>query len=121
MDVKAFAPEAAMDDTPMRDEDLLTEMVMAVVDRPEKVRVESVQGGPKSVSLIVHTDPADYGRVVGKNGRTVEAIRSFMNVVASRQGKRINISMGDEQNRSFKRPCRQRPSDVRVERINRHG
>ncbi len=85
------------DNEPLCEADLLEEMIMALVDHPDKVWVDSVDRG-KTTDLVIHTDPSDCGKVIGKSGRTVDTIRIFFGVIASRAGRHFSIKIADEIN-----------------------
>lgn len=87
--------EPLADDQPLGEADLLEEMVMALVDHPAKVKVDSSVRG-RTTELVVHTDPRDCGKVIGKSGRTVEAIRTYLGMVASKDGRQVTVRMADE-------------------------
>ena len=56
-----------------------------LVDDPEAVEVTEVEG-ERSILLQLRVAPDDMGKVIGKRGRTVRAIRSLVRAAASRQG-----------------------------------
>jgi uncharacterized protein len=56
-----------------------------LVDEPEAVEVTEVEG-ERSLLLQLKVAPDDMGKVIGKRGRTVRAIRSLVRAAASRQG-----------------------------------
>lgn len=59
--------------------DQLTEVVAGLVDEPEAVVVEAEDLGG-TVSLLVSVSPEELGRVIGRQGRTVRALRSLLEV-----------------------------------------
>ena len=63
--------------------DLITEIVQAVVDQPEKVSVNEI-GGSQTTVLEVRVAKTDMGKVIGKQGRTAQAIRTIMSAVAGK-------------------------------------
>jgi predicted RNA-binding protein YlqC (UPF0109 family) len=48
-----------------------------LVDRPEEVRVEEY-GGRSSTLLEAAVDPSDLGKVIGRQGRTIDALRALI-------------------------------------------
>ena len=56
-----------------------------LVDEPEAVEVTEVEG-ERSLLLQLKVASDDMGKVIGKRGRTVRAIRSLVRAAASRQG-----------------------------------
>jgi hypothetical protein len=67
--------------------DLITEIVKALVDHPEEVSVSEV-GGSHTTVLEVRVAKTDMGKVIGKQGRTAQAIRAIMSAVAGKSRKR---------------------------------
>jgi len=77
-------------------------IVKGLVDRPEAVMVTPVTKGDSTV-FEVRLDPADVGRIIGKQGSTIHAIRGLLQVGAAKQGKRCSLEIvedGDEGGRS---------------------
>ncbi len=62
--------------------ELLQTLAEAVVENPSDVRVvETEEDGAVVLELTVHAD--DYGRVIGRNGRTAQAIRTVVKAAAN--------------------------------------
>jgi uncharacterized protein len=60
-------------------------LARALVDEPDEVEVTEV-AGERSMILQLRVAPDDMGKVIGKRGRTVRAIRSLVRAAGSRQG-----------------------------------
>jgi len=77
---------------------LLTEaldhLVRGIVDNPDEVRV-SERSGRRGPSLTVRVHPDDLGRVIGRSGRTAQALRTVMGALAE-SNVRIDILDVDE-------------------------
>ncbi len=56
---------------------LLTEMVRAVVDEPDAVRIEAIREDD-STALRLYVAPADMGKVIGKQGNTARSMRTIL-------------------------------------------
>ena len=69
---------------------VLDYLVRALVDEPEGVEVDAIdrRGG---VQLEVRVAPGDMGRVIGKRGRTAQAIRAVTRAAAVKDGVEVNI------------------------------
>jgi predicted RNA-binding protein YlqC (UPF0109 family) len=67
--------------------DLITEIVKALVDEPDEVSVNEI-GGDHTTVLEVRVAKTDMGKVIGKQGRTAQAIRAIMSAVAGKSRKR---------------------------------
>jgi uncharacterized protein len=64
----------------------------AMVDHPEVVEVREVEG-PQSTILEVRVSPDDLGKVIGRGGRVIKAIRTLARAAATRSGKRIMVEI----------------------------
>ena len=65
--------------------EVLEYVARAIVDEPDAVEVTEV-AGERSVILRLRVAPDDMGKVIGKRGRTVRAIRSVVRAAGSRDG-----------------------------------
>ena len=64
----------------------------ALVDHPEQVDVKEVDG-ERVVVFEVRLEPTDIGKVIGKSGRTITAIRTLLTSAAAKQGKRAVLEI----------------------------
>lgn len=72
----------------------LAEYVITVLARdPDAVQITRSGGGHGRSRLSVHCDPAVTGRLIGKEGRTITALRQLVRAVAGRHGKRVDIEV----------------------------
>jgi predicted RNA-binding protein YlqC (UPF0109 family) len=73
---------------------LIETIVRRLSDNPVEARVsESFEG--KTVVYDVEVPEADRGRLIGREGRTVRALRSFVGAAATARGKRVLIRVRD--------------------------
>lgn len=72
--------------------ELVEYIAKSLVDNPDKVRVTEVQGSSATI-LELSVAEGDMGRVIGKSGRVVSAIRTLVQVAATRQGKRVSLEI----------------------------
>ena len=75
--------------------DTLSLIMSSIVENPDDVRIEETQEDG-IVSLVVHVNPSDMGRVIGKNGKIIRAIRNVMKIPAIKQNKRVDINISEE-------------------------
>lgn len=73
---------------------LIETVVRRLADRPEETRVTETFEGTTAV-YDVHVPEADRGRLIGREGRTVRALRSFVAAAAAARGKRVLIRVRD--------------------------
>ena len=69
---------------------VLEYLVKALVDEPDGVEVAAVDRS-RGVQLEVRVAPGDMGRVIGKRGRTAQAIRAVTRAAAVKDGVEVNI------------------------------
>ena len=67
--------------------DLLIRIVQAMVDDPEQVSVTEIEATHTTV-LELRVAKSDMGKVIGKQGRTANAIRVLLNGASGKAGKR---------------------------------
>ena len=72
--------------------ELVEFIAKSLVDDPSQVYVSEIEG-ESSVILELRVGPEDTGRVIGKGGRTVNAIRTLIRVLAAKQGKRVTLEV----------------------------
>ena len=75
-------------------ENLLLVLARALVDEPERVEVSSIESDAR-VDLELRVAPDDMGRVIGRQGRTIRAIRSVVKAASVKLGKRVNVEVLD--------------------------
>jgi uncharacterized protein len=72
--------------------ELVEYIVKSLVDHPEQVSVSESEGR-SSVSLELRVADTDMGRVIGKGGRVINAVRALVQVLAAKQGKRVTLEI----------------------------
>jgi len=71
----------------------LTEFIAkSLVDHPEEVAVDEIRHGSR-VTLELHVAKDDMGRVIGRNGRVANAIRTLLRVAAERDGSQVTLDV----------------------------
>lgn len=75
--------------------ELVAVMARALVDKPDTVEVEEFQsdGGAAVVELRVARD--DIGKVIGKAGKTAEAMRVVLSAASAKVGRRVHLDILD--------------------------
>lgn len=72
--------------------DLLEHIARSLVDDPSQVFVKETRSG-STVIFELRVAPEDMGRVIGKNGRVANSIRSLLRVAAVKEGKRVQLDI----------------------------
>ena len=74
--------------------DLVVEIARALVDNPEAVNVTEVEGEQKTI-LELSVDQSDIGKVIGRQGRTVRALRTLLSAAGVKLQKRFTLEILD--------------------------
>ena len=73
--------------------ELLLYIARNLVEHPDQVTVEEIEGDP--VVLELRVAPEDMGKVIGRSGRIAKEIRAIMKSVAQRKGVRVSVEIVD--------------------------
>jgi uncharacterized protein len=66
--------------------ELLEFMVKELVDSPDEVEITEEQEGDKTIIFMLRVAEADLGKVIGKKGRTANALRVVMRAASAKRG-----------------------------------
>jgi hypothetical protein len=72
--------------------DLITYIAQALVDNPDQVAVTEVEGG-QTLILELRVAKEDMGKIIGKHGRTAQAIRTLLSAASGKAKKRIVLEI----------------------------
>ncbi|MBX7234756.1 MAG: KH domain-containing protein [Caldilineales bacterium] len=72
--------------------ELVEYLTQTLVDHPEQVLVTTRRSGP-SLFVEVTAASSDVGRLIGRHGRTAEAIRTVAKVAGARKGLRVTVDI----------------------------
>jgi uncharacterized protein len=75
-------------------ENLLLVLARSLVDEPEKVEVSGTESDSR-VDLELRVASDDMGRVIGRQGRTIRAIRTVVKAASVKLGKRVTVEVPD--------------------------
>ena len=67
-------------------------MIKALVDTPDAVKTDR-KVDEMGVLITLKVDPADMGKIIGRNGATAKAIRSLLRVVGIKNNARVNLKI----------------------------
>ena len=76
-------------------EELLAYLARSLVDDPGAVEIESFEEDDGTIVLELHVAPDDTGKVIGRGGRTVAALRTVMKAAAVREERRVLVDVID--------------------------
>lgn len=74
---------------------LVEYLAKALVDEPDQVQVTEVVTGP-DVLLELRVAPGDMGRIIGRGGKVISAIRALVQVSAAREARRASLELVED-------------------------
>jgi predicted RNA-binding protein YlqC (UPF0109 family) len=74
---------------------VLTYLAKSLSNDPEAVVIETEERR-SGVRMSLHVAPDDMGRVIGRRGRTAQAIRTLVNVAGAKDGIQANVDIVDD-------------------------
>lgn len=90
---------------------VLETILKSIVSNPEAVKIDR-QIDERGVLLTVDVDPSDMGHLIGRQGRTIQAIRTLVKIVGAKNQARINIKIpGSQENPGYHREERAQGND----------
>ncbi|MGI9082432.1 MAG: KH domain-containing protein [Thermoleophilaceae bacterium] len=76
-------------------EDLLAYLARALVDEPDQVEVDSFEEDDGTIVLELRVAPEDTGKVIGRGGRTVAAMRTVVRASSVKENRRVLVDVVD--------------------------
>ena len=76
-------------------EELVEYLARSLVDKPGEVSVESFDEDDGSIVYELSVDESDVGKIIGRGGRTVNALRCVLRACAAKQGRRLLLDVVD--------------------------
>ena len=67
----------------------------ALADEPDMVDVELQEKGSNEVFLLVHASPSDMGRLIGRRGRVIQAIRQVTRAAGALEGVKAGVDVAE--------------------------
>ena len=77
--------------------DTLLFIIQSIVDVPEDVSVTEESGADNSVLLKISANPNDCGKIIGKSGRIIRAIRDLIKLMAAKRGVYADVELAETQ------------------------
>ncbi|MGC8739285.1 MAG: KH domain-containing protein [Candidatus Hydrogenedens sp.] len=72
--------------------ELVEFIVKKLVKKPEEISVSSIES-EEQIVLQLKVEKEDMGRIIGKNGKTIKAIRTIVNIASAKLGKKVNLEV----------------------------
>ena len=73
--------------------DLLVYLARALVDSPDRVKVEEFEEDDGTLVLELSVAEDDYGQVIGRGGRTAQALRTVVKAAAVKDNRRVLVDI----------------------------
>lgn len=73
--------------------ELLLYMAKSLVDNPDRVEVNEIEG--ETTTLELRVAPEDMGKLIGRQGRIAREIRTIVKSVAQRTGQKVTVEIVD--------------------------
>lgn len=78
----------------MEDKQFLEYVVKALVDNPNEVVIDRTVD-EMGVLITLSVDPADMGKIIGRQGNTAKAIRTLLRVIGMKNNARVNLKINE--------------------------
>lgn len=73
-------------------EELLKYIVKSLVDEPNEVNIKTVEG-EKTIIMELRVADDDVGKVIGKHGKTINAIRTIVKSALNKDSKKVMVEI----------------------------
>jgi predicted RNA-binding protein YlqC (UPF0109 family) len=74
--------------------DAVDHIARHLVDDPDGVFVDANERGD-TVQLLIHASPGDLGRIIGKRGRVIQAVRQVARAAAANESVRVTVDVAE--------------------------
>ena len=68
-------------------------IIKQLVDKPGKVKVDQDKPDEKTIALTVEVDKDDIGKIIGKKGKNINAIRTLVTALGAKDDKRTTLQV----------------------------
>ncbi len=76
--------------------DTLDFLIRSLVDHPEDIVIDEKVDGEATI-LTIHVHPEDIGKVIGKSGRIIRALRDLMKVIAAKRNIYVDVEIAEDE------------------------
>ncbi|MBI2029427.1 KH domain-containing protein [Candidatus Gottesmanbacteria bacterium] len=76
-------------------EDFLKYIIPFLIDNKQSFRVDKKEEGESTVIFTIHVAKEDMGKVIGKEGRTIQSIRNLIKILAVKENKRVMVEIAE--------------------------
>jgi predicted RNA-binding protein YlqC (UPF0109 family) len=89
---EAVPGETPQDKSVSEMKDFVEFIARNLVDYPDEVEVKRIDG-EKTIVFELRVNKSDIGKIIGKNGRTIRAIRTLLTTTAAKHGQRAVLEI----------------------------
>lgn len=75
--------------------DFLIYLLKNIVDHPDDITVDEQPLGDYSSQLTIHANQEDIGKIIGREGKIIQALRSLVKVLAVKENKQVRIEIAE--------------------------
>jgi len=75
--------------------DTLLYIVQSIVDHPDDVVIDEQVNAGRTV-FAIHANPEDIGKIIGKKGRIISAIRDLVKIIATKQNLYVDVTIAED-------------------------
>lgn len=91
------------------DKAFLEYVVKALVDNPDDVKIDRTVD-EMGVLITMTVNPADMGKIIGRQGNTAKAIRTLLRVIGMKNNARVNLKINEPEGGRMDAPMAQAPA-----------
>lgn len=77
-------------------EAFLKDVLTPMVDHPEALAIE-VSGEGRRRDILIHAEPGDRGRIIGKSGRMISSLRTLCRAAGDKAGVHVELELFEEE------------------------
>ncbi len=74
--------------------EILVYLLTVLVDHPQDIVVEETSEESRTI-LTIHAHPDDMGRIIGKSGRVIRAIRDLIKIIAAKHDTYVDVVIAE--------------------------
>lgn len=99
-----------------KDQEFVEYIVKALVEKPEAVKTDR-KVDEMGVLVELSVDPADMGKIIGKEGRTAKALRTLLRVLGAKNNARLNLKIAEPEGSEKAAPKAEKSDEEKATQI----